>query len=250
VLERGDRLLRRQLDARSSQLLREYLEGLELEILLLAEAAAVAGDDRLRAITLNDGRTVDADILVVAAGIDPNVELARDARLDVGRGVLVDDRMRTSDRFVFAAGDVAEYGGQVSGLWPAAVEQAEIAADNAVGAGTGPTKRYVGSIPVTVLKVVGIELTSVGRFEETPGDEVIVLEEAGSKYRKLVVRDGRVEGAILLGYSAEVSPVTTAVRRGFDVTALLPRLRTGDWMSLAELSGDQPLVPVVVAQPV
>ncbi|WP_354700993.1 ribonucleotide reductase large subunit [Paraconexibacter sp. AEG42_29] len=249
VLERGDRLLRRQLDARSSQLLREYLEGLGLAVMVGAETAAVSGDERLRAITLKDGRTLNADILVVAAGIDPNVALARDAGLDVARGVLVDDRMRTSDRVVFAAGDVAEYGGGIPGLWPAAVEQATIAADNAVGAGTGRTKRYEGSIPVTVLKVVGIELTSIGEFEESPGDDVIALEESGSRYRKLVIRDGRIVGAILLGYSAEVSPVTTAVKRGFAVTPLLPRLRAGEWTSLADLSGEHPLVPVAVAHP-
>ena len=93
------------------------------------------------------------------------------------------------------------------GLWPVAVEQAEVAADNAVGG----DKAYRGSIPFTMLKVVGVELTSVGRFEEQPGDEVVALEEPGGKYRKLVIEDGRIVGAILLGYSAEVAAVRTAI---------------------------------------
>ena len=98
----------------------------------------------------------------LAAGIAPNTELARDAGLRVNRGVLVDERMRTERPAILAAGDVAEHAGRVHGLWPVAVEQAEVAADNAVGG----DKAYRGSVPFTMLKVVGVELTSVGRFEE------------------------------------------------------------------------------------
>ena len=112
---------------------------------------------------------------------------------------MVDDRMRTSDPAIFAAGDVAEHRGRVHGLWPAAVEQAEVAAA-ARSARRRPTP---ASVPVTILKVVGIELTSIGRFEpERPDEEVIVLEdEPAARYRKLVIADGRIAGAILLGYS-------------------------------------------------
>ena len=109
--------------------------------------------------------------------------------------------MRTEDPHILACGDVAEHAGRIHGLWPVAVEQAEVAADNAVGG----DKAYKGSIPFTMLKVVGVELTSVGRFEEQEGDEVVALEEPGGKYRKLVIEDGRIVGAILLGYSQAVS---------------------------------------------
>ena len=148
---------------------------------------------------LRDGRALPADMLLVCAGITPNVELAAEAGLEVGRGVLVDDRMRTSDHAIFAAGDVAEHRGRVHGLWPAAVEQAEVAACGALG----EEKAYAGTVPVTILKVVGIELTSMGRFEpEGPREEVIALEdESEGRYRKLVIADGRIVGAILLGYS-------------------------------------------------
>ena len=133
---------------------------------------------------------VPTDVFLAAAGIAPNAEIARDAGLDIARGVLVDERMRTSDPEILAAGDVAEFSGRVHGLWPVAVEQAEVAADNAVGG----KKEYRGSVPVTMLKVVGIELTSIGRFEAEPGDEVIAMEESGGRYRKLVISDGRVVG--------------------------------------------------------
>jgi nitrite reductase (NADH) large subunit len=181
---------------------------------------------------------VPTDVFLAAAGIAPNAEIAREAGLDIARGVLVDERMRTSDPEILAAGDVAEYSGRVHGLWPVAVEQAEVAADNAVGG----KKEYRGSVPVTMLKVVGIELTSIGRFEAEPGDEVIAMEESGGRYRKLVICDGRVVGAILLGYSREVAPVRTAISRGFHVGRVLPELRAGRWEVLAELSGERPLL--------
>ena len=238
VLERGDRLLRRQLDARASALLHAYLEGLGLAILCDAETAAVEGDGRVRMAHLADGRGVEADVFLAAAGITPNAELARAAGLAVNRGVLVDERMRTQDHAILAAGDVAEHAGRVHGLWPVAVAQAEVAADNAVGG----RKEYRGSVPFTMLKVVGVELTSVGRFEEQAADEVIVLEEPGGRYRKLVIEDGRIVGAILLGHSAEVAAVRTAIDRGFPVGGVMDALRAGRWTALAELSGERPLL--------
>ena len=238
VLERGDRLLRRQLDARASALLHAYLEGLGLAILCDAESAAVEGDGRVRMAHLADGRGVEADVFLAAAGITPNAELARAAGLAVNRGVLVDERMRTQDHAILAAGDVAEHAGRVHGLWPVAVAQAEVAADNAVGG----RKEYRGSVPFTMLKVVGVELTSVGRFEEQATDEVIVLEEPGGRYRTLVIEDGRIVGAILLGHSAEVAAVRTAIDRGFPVGGVMDALRAGRWTALAELSGERPLL--------
>jgi NADPH-dependent 2,4-dienoyl-CoA reductase/sulfur reductase-like enzyme/ferredoxin len=238
VLERGDRLLRRQLDARASALLQGYLEGLGLEILTSADTAVLSANGRLGSVGLTDEREVPADLFLAAAGIAPNSELAREAGLDVKRGVLVDERMRTSDPEILAAGDVAEHAGKVLGLWPVAVEQAEVAADNAVGG----DKAYKGSIPFTMLKVVGIELTSIGRFEAEPGDKVIALTENGGRYRKLVIRDDRVIGAILLGYSKEVPAVRTAISRGFAVGRVLDDLRAGNWDVLAGLSGERPLL--------
>jgi len=238
VLERGERLLSRQLDARAAELLREYLERLGLEILTHAETAALSANGRVSRALLADERSLAADVFLVAAGITPNTRLAKDAGLAVNRGVLVDKRMRTQDPAILAAGDVAEHAGRVNGLWPVAVEQAEVAADNAVGG----DKAYRGSVPFTILKVVGIELTSIGRFQEQPGDEVVAIEEPGGRYRKLVIEDGRVAGAILLGYSREVAPVRTAIDRGFHVGAVLDSLRAGRWDVLASLSGERPLL--------
>ncbi len=238
VLERGDRLLRRQLDARASALLHGYLEGLGLEIATSAETVALSAEGRVNLALLADDRALPVDVFVVAAGIAPNADLARAAGLAVNRGVIVDERMRTEDPHILACGDVAEHAGRIHGLWPVAVEQAEVAADNAVGG----DKAYKGSVPFTMLKVVGVELTSVGRFEEQAGDEVVALEEPGGKYRKLVIEDGLIVGAILLGYSQEVAAVRTAITRGFPVARVLDQLRAGRWGVLAELSGERPLL--------
>jgi NADPH-dependent 2,4-dienoyl-CoA reductase/sulfur reductase-like enzyme/ferredoxin len=235
ILERGDWLLRRQLDERGALFLRQYLEALGMDIVLQAETSAVAGDGRVREVQLKDGRTLPCDLFVVAVGIQPNVELARAAGLRVGRGVVVDAAMCTSAPEIFAAGDVCEFNGQLPGLWPVAVEQARVAAINALGG----QETYGEAVPVTALKVVGVELTSIGRFDPRSADEtVIALEDAGAhRYRKLVIADGRIVGAILLGYPLDAPAVTAAVKRGLDVAGQLDDLRAGRWEVLGDLAG-------------
>jgi len=230
VLERGDWLLRRQLDARGADFLGQYLEALGLTIVTRAETASVEGDGRVTQVTLKDGRVLPCDVFLVAVGIQPNVDLARDAGLDVKRGVLVDAAMRTTAPDIFAAGDVCEFGGRVAGLWPVAVEQAKVAAINA----TGGEAAYQPIVPVTTLKVVGVDLTSVGRIEaQSEADLEIALEDLDDhRYRKLVTSAGRLVGAILLGYPLEAPAVTAAVKAGLDVSADLDALRAGKWAAL------------------
>ena len=232
VLERGEWLLRRQLDARAARLLEQYLQALGVTIVTRAETASVQGAGRLTHVTLKDGRVLPAEVFLVAIGIQPNVELARAAGLEVKRGVLVDDAMRTTAPDIFAAGDVCEFAQQVPGLWPVAVEQARVAAINA----TGGQASYQTVIPVTALKVVGVDMTSVGRFEaQSEADLEIALEDLeGQRYRKLVIHGGRLVGAILLGYPLEATAVTAAVKAGRDVSADLDALRAGEWQVLQD----------------
>lgn len=230
VLERGPWLLRRQLDERGALILRRYLEGLGIEVLLQAETAAVNGASRVEEVVLHDGRRLTADILLVAVGITPNVALARAAGLEVGRGVKVSTTMATGEPDIFAAGDVAEAEGQVLGLWPVAVEQARVAAHNA----TGGQESYREVVPVTTLKVAGIDLTSIGRVEPRGPDELVVAleEEAGFSYRKLVIANGAIVGAILIGHAQDAAAVTAAVKAGRDVSGMLEALQAGRWEDL------------------
>jgi NADPH-dependent 2,4-dienoyl-CoA reductase/sulfur reductase-like enzyme/ferredoxin len=232
ILEVNDRLLHRQLDERAAQLLLRYLEGLGLEVMLGARTAAVETEHgHVTGVRLDDGTTIDAELFLVSAGIRANVDLAQAAGLVVDRGILVNERMQTSDERIFAAGDVAEAEGAAAGLWPTAVEQAEVAAANAVGG----EERYAGTMPVTMLKVTGVDLTSVGAIEPTPTGEAIALEDtAESRYRKLVVEDGKLVGAILLGYARESPGIVRAVKEQRDVARHLEHLRAGDWSALDE----------------
>lgn len=138
--------------------------------------------------------------------------------------------MRTSDPAILAIGDVAEHHGEVHGLWPVAVSKAEVAAINAVGG----ERVYGGSVPVTMLKVVGVELTPIGRFEPSSPDEIVIaLEDHDEqRYRKLVIAEGRIVGAILLGYPHDVPAVTAAIKEQRDVTRHIPALQAGAWSVL------------------
>jgi NAD(P)H-nitrite reductase large subunit len=231
VLEVNDRLLHRQLDERASELLQRYLEGLGIEIALAVQAELEVASGRVAAVKLSDGNRIEAELFLVSAGIRPNTEIARDAGLEINRGVVVDAQMRTSDPNIFAAGDIAERDELIFGLWPTAVDQAQVAAANVVGG----NQIYTGTVPVTMLKVTGVDLTSAGRFEPAgPEDEVIAQEDvAESRYRKLVVKGGCIVGAILLGYAVEAPAVVRAVKEEQDVTASLEHLRAGDWSLFA-----------------
>jgi NADPH-dependent 2,4-dienoyl-CoA reductase/sulfur reductase-like enzyme/ferredoxin len=229
VVQRSTRVLGRQLDDTGAAYLRSYLEGLGFEFAVPAEVVRVHADERVRSVELSTGAELACDLLLVTAGIVPNNELSRDAGLAVRRGVIVDDAMRTSDPHVFAAGDVAEHREVVSGLWPTAVEQGRVAALAALGLDAS----YAAVPPATLLKVTGVDLTSVGRFEEEEGDEVVSSEDAAeARYRKLVVREGRAVGGILLGYPLEAAELTAIVQERRDVTGLLPALRAGEWRAL------------------
>jgi NAD(P)H-nitrite reductase large subunit len=151
--------------------------------------------------------------------------------------VTVDDRMATSVPGVFAAGDVAEHGGMTLGLWPVAAKQGEVAAVNALGGDATLT----ADVPATILKGVGLDLFSIGRYEAQPGDEIIADEEADPRspsYRRLIVADGRAVGAIVLGtYPEVVALVTAAVKKRKPVSsAQVTELRRGHWEALDDTS--------------
>ena len=239
VLERSNSLLTRQLDARSGELLHAYLESMGIHVLMETECVAAASTDSVAKpcvaqVTLQDGRTLPCDLLLVATGIRPALELAEEIGLNVNRGVLVDNMMRTSDPHIFAAGDVAEFDEKVYGLWPVAIGQAEVAAANAVAENGAIASTYVETPPVTTLKVVGIDITSIGRVTSEPTDTTIALEESDEhRYRKLIIAGNKIEGAILLGYPMEAPGVAEAVKQGVNVSSYLGDLRAGNWDALA-----------------
>ena len=208
-----------------------YLSNIGIDVLTSFSVAEVVGDAGAMRVVSEDGAQMEADLIIVAAGITPNVQLAVDAGLDAARGILVDERMRTSDEAIYAVGDCASVGGIVDGLWPSAVHQAEIAARNCLG----DHAVYVREAPQTMLKVVGVDLVSLGRFPED-GDRVFVEEDGDhQRYRKLVVdQDGCAVGAISLGHPNDVPVLKQWIAERADVSGFLSRLEKADWSCLAE----------------
>jgi NAD(P)H-nitrite reductase large subunit len=163
----------------------------------------------------------------------PNSELAQAAGLDVEVGVTVDDGMRTSDPNIFAVGDVVDHGGRRYGLSPASVEQAQVAATKMIG---GEATFRVAAQPAR-LKVPGIDLLSIGVVDARPGEsKAVALSAYGTRqYRKLILEDGCLTGAIILGSPELFDDVTTAVERRIDLGSDLAALERGKWQALSRL---------------
>ena len=221
VVQREDRLMERQLDAAAGRVLDRTLRALDIEVHAGVTVAGVHGGKRIAGVRLSNGTELAADLMVLCCGVRPRAELARDAGLDVNFGVVVDDRLRTSDPSVLAIGECAEHRGRLYGLVAPVWEQARVAA--AVLADPAAPARYDGSTTITRLKAAGIELAAMG--DRSPLDEdddcaelVTFVDRARGVYQKLVVEDGRLVAAILLGDTRNAGTVTQL----FERRAVLP----------------------------
>ncbi|MGA6164022.1 FAD-dependent oxidoreductase [Amycolatopsis magusensis] len=202
-------LMERQLDAEGGRVLAETLRGLGIEFRLGATAARYLPGDGLK---LDDGSYVQADLVVVSAGVRADTALARGAGLAVDRGVLVDDSLRTSDGRVFAIGDCAQHPGTVSGLVQPAWEQAAVVADLVTGENTAA--RYRGTPVVTRLKARGVDLAAFGDTETAGAEVLSVSDSTRGRYAKLLVREEKVAGAIVLGLPDAAANLTQLYDRG------------------------------------
>jgi nitrite reductase (NADH) large subunit len=226
-------LMERQIDTNAARVLQASLAARGMDVLLEAETEAVLGETRATGLRLKDGRALPADLVVFAIGIRPNIGLARDAGLTVRRGVVVDDAMTTSDPRIIAIGECAEHRGATYGLVAPLWEQAAVAAQQLAGV---CKNLYAGSLIATSLKVTGVELFSAGQILADEGAEEIVYEDKGAGiYRKLVLKDGRIAGAVLLGDARDSGWYLDLMRRAADVTAMRYDLVFGrDFVTLAE----------------
>jgi nitrite reductase (NADH) large subunit len=215
VLHAASHLMNQQLDPQAGQILRRSVEKLGIAVQVEARTAEILGRDAVTGVRLDDGRTVGCDMVVIAAGIRPNVDLARASGLAVARGIVVDDRLRVpGDPDVYAVGECAEHRGQLYGLVAPIWEQARVLADHLTGA--DPTAAYHGSRAATKLKVAGIDVASMGLTQpELDADEfVLFAEPSRGVYKSAVIRDGRLVGATLLGDVAKVAHLLQAFDRG------------------------------------
>src|SRR5215207_4098066 len=217
-----DRLMERQLDARAAHLVKTAMEQRGVRVLLEADTAAVEGEAGVEAVRLADGRVLTADLVVMAVGVRPSADLARAAGLVVNRGIVVDDGLETSTPSVYAVGECAEHRGIPYGLVEPAYEQADVLARRLGRANA----LYEGSVLATSLKVSGVPVFSAGDVHDD--DNTIVFTDPGIRaYRKLVVRDERLAGALLIGDVAEGPWYLDLIRSGAPVGRFRHQLMFG-----------------------
>ena len=210
-------LMERQLDEAAGWLLKQALEGRGQTILTGADTAEIVGDGKVEGVKLKDGTLIPARLVVMAVGIRPSMALARDAGLAVGRGIQVDDHMVTSDPAVLAVGECVEHDGQVYGLVAPLWDMCRSLADGLVEQPSG----YRGSVTSTKLKVSGIDVFSAGDFSGGDGCEDIVLRDASRGiYKRVIVKDDRIVGAVLYGDTADGSWYFDLLKRQEDVSDL------------------------------
>ncbi len=233
-------LMERQLDPNAAYLLQRAIEKRGIEILTSANTQAIIGDEKVRAVRLDDGRTLPADLVVMAVGIRPNAQLAKEAGLEVKRGLVVDDHLRTSDENIYSVGECVEHRGQCYGLVAPLYDMAKtlgatLAGENVAG--------YTGSATSTKLKVTGVDLFSAGDFSEgDEKDEIVLRDPSRGVYKRVVLRDNQIVGAVLYGDTADGAWYFDLLKKGADITKMHDTLIFGQ----AYQGGGAPLDPVAL----
>nr|WP_100547897.1 MULTISPECIES: nitrite reductase large subunit NirB [unclassified Pseudomonas] len=228
VVHIGDWLLERQLDRTAGELLQKSLEDRGLKFLLPKHTAELLdnGEGRVCAVKFKDGEVIPADLVVMAAGIRPNSELAESAGIACNRGILVNDTMQTYDPRVYAIGECASHRGIAYGLVAPLFEQAKVCANHLAQLGFS---RYQGSVTSTKLKVTGIDLFSAGEFMGGEGTETITLSDPiGGVYKKLVIKDDVLVGACLYGDTADGGWYFRQIRENHNVSEIRDHLMFGE----------------------
>jgi nitrite reductase (NADH) large subunit len=224
LLHLSDRLMDRQLDPPAAALLKSLVERKGIQVLLSANTARIDGDIRVEGVELIDGRRIDAEAVIFAAGIRPNVALARDAAIPVNRGIVVDDSLQTGEPGIYALGECAEHRGVCYGLVEPAYEQARVLARHLAG----KPAAYHGSVVATNLKVSGVAVFSAGDFAGGAGCEAIVLNDVRrGVYKKLVISDGRLAGAVLIGETQDALWYLDLIRTRQPVAAIRTEMMFG-----------------------
>jgi len=212
VVHLMEHLMERQLDPTASRMLEAELRKQGMKFLLSKKTKRILGDERVTGVQFDDGTSVEADLVVMAVGIRPNVELAKSTGLTVNRGIVVDDLLRTSDPHIHAVGECAEHRGIVYGLVAPLYEQGHVLAKKLAGV---PSEPYQGSVVATQLKVSGVNVFSAGEFMDAPDTQCFKIhDEAKVVYKKAVFRDGKAVGGILFGDTGEQTELFRLIREG------------------------------------
>lgn len=227
VFEFFPRLLPRQLDAPGASVLQAQIEKSGIRVHVSAATESILGENEARGLRFKDGSEVQTDMVIVAAGVRPRIELARAAGLTVDRGILVNDLLQTNDPLIYAAGDSVQHLGRIYGIIPASFQQARAAAFTIAGT----PQSYDGTVPSNTLKVMGVHVTSIGEVNPEPGaaQEFRRQEPDQGIYKKLVVKEGRLTGAIWLGTKQGINEINRLVSNNTDVGLKADRLLEDDF---------------------
>ncbi|UQD51887.1 nitrite reductase large subunit [Bacillus methanolicus] len=216
VVHKSEYIMQKQLDPTGSKMLQKELEQLGINFLLGKDTKEIIGTSRVKGIQFKDGTKLEADLVVMAVGIRPNVELAKESGLAVNRGIIVNDYLQTSIPHIYAVGECAEHEGNVYGLVAPLYEQAKVLAEHICGVEAKP---YKGSVLSTQLKVSGVEVFSAGDFTEGGDKKAIkIFDEQDRIYKKIVLRGNQIVGAVLFGDTKDGNRLFSMIKKGTDIS--------------------------------
>ncbi len=226
VIHLVDTLMERQLDTQAGLLLQTSLEERGLKFLMGTATAAILGTTGVEGVSFKDGTSLEADIVVMAVGIQPNTSLAESVGVHCERGIVVNDTLQTYDPLIYAVGECVQHRNEVYGLVAPLFEQAKVCANHLAHKGFAT---YHGSMTSTKLKVTGIDLFSAGDFESGRGKEEIVLgDPGGGRYKKLVIKEDRLVGAVLYGDTVDSAWYFQLLRDQTDISEIRDQLMFGE----------------------
>lgn len=236
VLHLMPTLMDRQLDSAAAYLLQAEIERRGITVITRANTEKILGEDKVEGVQLDDGTKIEAELVVMAVGIRPNIELAKECGLMINRGILVTDHMQTSDPDILSVGECVEHGSECYGLVAPLYEMAKVIAANLDG---DMDAAYKGSVTSTKLKVTGIDLFSIGDFSEDEGREGIILRDAaGGVYKRLVISDNKLVGVVLYGDTQDGNWYSQILKEERDISEMRETLVFGQ-----NFQGGPPLDP-------
>lgn len=222
VAEALERLMPRQIDKRSSEIIRKAVEGFDIKLLLNTQIEEINGKDLIEGVTTKNGDNIDCDMLIYSVGIRPNIKFLEKSPIKTSLGVVVNDKMQTNLENVYAAGDVAELDGKIGGLWGAALEQGKAAGCNIAGGHAV----YAPSLPITMMNAFNISLFSAGNINESSCDLTIIEDNSVElNYKRLFIKGNKITGAILIGDTKQSTLIKGLIEKetelsGIDLTGI------------------------------
>jgi nitrite reductase (NADH) large subunit len=231
IVEFFPQLLPKQLDEECALMLKEEIEKRKIDVVLNATTDEILGNGRVTKIRLRDGHQIPADLVLIQAGINPTIDIAKQAGIKTNKGIIVNQYLETSEKEIYAAGDCIEYNNQIWGIIPACMEQSKIIAASVLGL---KKVEYHGTTPKNTLKIMGLDLTSIGTIDPSreQGGGWDILKKADKKdccYQKIVLKDNMMKGAILFGDNKAISYVYSKMEKEVSKTELKKILRINSY---------------------